>query len=127
MLSPLLSTILGILFVLIGGAAVWLMFDGSSRAPNSDRARAMISAHRVAGYLFAALFCFMTWFMILRIREGTVNLPLPTLLHTLIAILLALLIFVKILVARHYKKYTPILVSLGLTIFVLAFVLVVTT
>jgi ferredoxin-NADP reductase len=127
MLPLPLSTILGILFVLIGAAAVWLMFDASSRAPNSDRARTMIQAHRVAGYLFAALFCFMTWFMILRIREGADNLPPATLLHTLLAIVLAPLIFVKILVARHYKKYTPILVPLGLTIFVLAFVLVVTT
>src|ERR1700730_12930429 len=118
MLPPPLSTILGILFVLIGGAAVWLMLDASSRPPNSDRARAMIQAHRVAGYLFAALFCFMTWFMILRIRGGADNLPLPSLLHTLIAIVLAPLIFVKILVARRYKKYTSILVPLGLTIFV---------
>jgi ferredoxin-NADP reductase len=127
MLPVPLSAVLGILFVLIGGAAVWLMLDASSRAPDSPRAKGMIKAHRIAGYMFAALFCVMTWFMVLRLRGGTDNLPLPSLLHTLIAIVLAPLIFVKILVARRYKKYTPILVPLGLTIFVLAFVLVVST
>jgi ferredoxin-NADP reductase/mono/diheme cytochrome c family protein len=125
MLPVPLSAALGILFVLTGAAAVWLMFDASSRAPDSRRAKTTIAAHRIAGYLFTALFCVMTWFMVLRLRDGTDNLPLPSLLHTLIAIVLAPLIFVKILVARHYKKYTPILVPIGLTIFVLAFVLVV--
>lgn len=81
----------------------------------------------MAGYLFIALFCIMTWFMILKIKDRPDELPLPSMVHALIAILMAPLLFIKVLVARYYKNHTAILVPLGLTIFVLAFVLVATT
>jgi ferredoxin-NADP reductase/mono/diheme cytochrome c family protein len=87
----------------------------------------MIQAHRMAGYLFIALFCLMTWFMILKIKDRPDDLPLPSMVHALLAILMAPLLFIKVLVARYYKNHTTILVPLGLTIFVLAFVLVATT
>src|SRR5207244_1935525 len=63
---------------------------------------------------------------ILKIRGRSDDLPLPSMLHVLIATVLAPLLFVKVLVARYYKKHTAILVPLGLTIFVLAFVLIAT-
>ena len=85
-----------------------------------------MQAHRIAGYLFVALFCLMTWFMILKIKDRTDELPLPSMLHILIATVLTPLLFVKVLVARYDKKHTTILVPLGLTIFVLAFVLIAT-
>ena len=59
MLPTPLSALIGVLFVLLAVGAVWLMFDGSRSAPQSDRAQRMIGAHRVAGYLFIALFCIM--------------------------------------------------------------------
>src|SRR6185437_16590403 len=124
MISPALSVTFGILFVLLAMGAVWLMFDASRCTPQSDRASRLIRAHRIAGYLFIALFCLMTWFMTLRIKDTPDALPLPTMLHALIAAVLAPLIFIKVLVARYYKKHTTLLVPLGLTIFVLAFVLI---
>jgi hypothetical protein len=127
MLPTTLSAIIGILFVLIGACAVWLMFDASRSTPQSDRSVRLIRAHRIAGYLFVALFCLMTWFMILKIKDRADDLPLPSMLHGLIAIVLAPLVAIKVAVARYYKKHTTILVPLGLTIFVLAFVLVATT
>ena len=99
MLPGALSPILGILFVVLGVLAVWLMFDASRSAPQSPRTTRMIQAHRIAGYLFVALFCLMTWFMILKVKGRTDDLPPPSLLHVLIATLLAPLLFVKVLVA----------------------------
>jgi len=127
MLPTPLSALIGVLFVLLAVGAVWLMFDGSTSAPQSDRARRMFRAHRVAGYLFIALFCIMTWFMILKIKDRPDELPAPSMLHALIAVVMAPLLFIKVLVARYYRNHTSILVPLGLTIFVLAFVLVTTT
>src|SRR5260370_28757152 len=89
MLPGALSPILGILFVVIGMCAVWLMFDASRSAPQSPRATRMIQADRIAGYLFVALFCLMTWFMILKIKGRTDDLPLPSMLHVLLATLMA--------------------------------------
>src|SRR5258708_39604607 len=104
MLPGASSPILGILFVVIGVLAVWLMFDASRSAPQSPRATRMIQAHRIAGYLFVALFCLMTWFMILKIKGRTDDLPLPSMLHVLIATVLAPLLFIKVLVARYYRS-----------------------
>ena len=101
MLPTPLSALIGVLFVLLAVCAVWLMFDGSRSAPQSDRARRMIRAHRVAGYLFIALFCIMTWFMILKIKDRPDELPAPSMLHALIAVVMAPLLFIKVLVARY--------------------------
>src|SRR5260370_34840431 len=127
MLADPISGLIGVVFVLLAVGAVWLMFDGYRSGPHSDRAKRMIRAHRVAGYLFIALFCIMTWFMILKIKDRPDELPAPSMVHALIAIVMAPLLFIKVLVARYYKNHTAILVPLGLTIFVLAFVLVATT
>jgi ferredoxin-NADP reductase len=121
-----LSSVLGILFILLGAAAVWLIFHASRRAQSPTARERVLRAHRIAGYLFIALFCFMTWFMILRARSGPDELPIPSMLHILLAMVLAPLLLVKVLIARYYKSFTAALVPLGLTIFTLGFVLIAT-
>ena len=124
MLPTALSAAFGLLFVLIGAAAVWLIFDASTRVRNQTTRDRMLRAHRIAGYLFIALFCLMTWFMLLRVKESPDELPLRPMLHILIAMILAPLLLVKVVIARYYKSFTGALVPLGLTIFTLGFVLI---
>ena len=124
MLPTPVSAGLGILFILIGSAAVWLIFDASTGFRTQTARDRMLRAHRIAGYLFIALFCFMSWFMLLRAKETPDDLPLRAMAHILIAMLLAPLLLVKVVIARYYKGFTAALVPLGLTIFTLGFVLV---
>src|SRR2546428_2282955 len=124
MLPTPLSAALGFVFVLIGAAAVWLIFNASTRAHNQTARDRLIRAHRIAGYLFIALFCLMTWFMLLRVKDTPDELPLRPMLHVLIAMILAPLLLVKVFIARYYKSFTSALVPLGLTIFTLGFVLI---
>src|SRR5580693_7409273 len=124
MLPTPVSAVIGVLFILMGAAAVWLIFDASARSRNPTARDRILRAHRIAGYLFIALFCFMTWFMLLRVEETPDELPLRSMLHILIAMVLAPLLLVKILIARYYKSFTTALVPLGLTIFTLGFVLI---
>ena len=84
MLPTPLSAVLGLVFVLTGAAAVWLMFDASRRSHNQKSRDRIIRAHRRAGYLFIALFCFMTWFMVLKVKDVPDELPLRAMLHILI-------------------------------------------
>jgi ferredoxin-NADP reductase/mono/diheme cytochrome c family protein len=126
-LSPLpasLSSALGIVFALLGIAAVWLIFDASRRTHSTARRERIIRAHRVAGYAFIALFCLLVWLMLLRTGNSTEELPVRSTLHILMALVLVPLLLVKVLVARYYKSFTSVLVPLGLMIFTLAFVLV---
>jgi cytochrome bd-type quinol oxidase subunit 2 len=127
MLPTPVSAALGSVFVLAGGAAVWLIFAASTRARDQTARDRIIRAHRLAGYLFIALFCLMSWFMLLRLGETSDELSLRSMLHVLIAMILAPLLLVKIVIARYYKSFTSALVPLGLTIFTLGFVLVTST
>jgi len=127
MLPTPLSAVLGFCFVLFGAAAVWLMFESSRRTHNPPARDRIIQAHRMAGYLFIALFCIMTWLMIARNKDAPDDLPLRSMLHILIAMVLAPLLLVKVLIARYYKSFTTALVPLGVTIFTLGFVLIALT
>ena len=100
------------------------MFDASRRTHNQTARDRILRAHRIAGYLFVAIFCFMTWFMLLRVKDTPDELPLRSMLHVLIAMVLAPLLLVKIVIARYYKSFTAALVPLGLAIFTLGFVLI---
>jgi ferredoxin-NADP reductase len=122
-----LSAVLGFAFILIGAAAIWLIFEASRRSQDQAARNHRIRAHRIAGYLFIALFCFMTWLMLLRLKDAADELSLRSMLHILVAMVLAPLFLIKVLVARYYKSYTSVLVPLGLTIFTLGFVLIAST
>src|SRR5438105_15716513 len=67
----------------------------------------------------------MAYTMTARLRQGTEDLPLRTMLHIGIAIILVPLIFFKVLIARYYRTYTTILAPLGITIFTFAVLLIV--
>jgi hypothetical protein len=50
MLPTPVSAGLGLLFILIGAAAVWLIFDASTRSRNQTARDRILRAHRIAGY-----------------------------------------------------------------------------
>ena len=127
MIPTPLSAVLGFVFILIGAAAICLIFEASRHSHSQAARDRRIRAHRIAGYLFIALFCFMTWLMLLRLKDAADELSLRSMLHILVAMVLAPLFLIKVLVARYYKSYTSVLVPLGLTIFTLGFVLIAST
>jgi ferredoxin-NADP reductase len=86
----------------------------------------MLTLHRIGGYLFIAVFCVMTYFMVARLRGGAENSATIT-VHLALAMLLSPLLFIKVLIARYYRSQHSLLMPLGLTIFVLSFVLIAST
>jgi ferredoxin len=112
------------LFVLLGAVNVWLIFHASRTITGSSTNQRLIRAHRVGGYLFIALFCAMTYLMLLRSAGLSEELSLRATIHVLIAMSLVPLLFVKVLIARYYKTFYSALTSTGLLIFSLAFILV---
>ena len=124
MLNSSTSVWLGITFVLIGAVNVWLILQASARISNARARSRLVAAHRIGGYLFIALFCMMGYFMLARLGDAGGGAPPGTMLHITLAMVLSPLIFVKVLVARYYKSYHSFLTPIGLTIFVLSFVLI---
>src|ERR1700722_5545498 len=124
MLKTSASLLLGILFVIIGAANVWLILQASARVKNARASARLIAAHRIGGYLFIVLYCVMGWFMIARMRDSSGAASAGTTIHLAVAMLLSPLLFVKVLIARYYRNYHAFLLPIGLLIFVLSFVLV---
>jgi len=126
MLSPSLSIALGVAFVLVGGINVWLVLEGWSRVKAARVSARMLTLHRIGGYLFIGLFCVMTYYMLARLGTGRDDSASVT-LHMALAMLLFPLLFIKVLIARYYTNQQNLLMPIGLTIFVLSFVLIAST
>jgi ferredoxin-NADP reductase len=117
-----LSVALSSLFVLLGGFNTWLMLG--TRGSSKSNRRLLVLAHRIAGYLFIAIYSVMLYYMILRIKGVVDELPPRITVHMVLALLLIPLLVMKILVARHQKGLHGVLHALGIAIFAISFTLV---
>ena len=124
MLNSSTSVWLGVTFVLIGAINVWLILQASARVRDSKAGTRLIAAHRIGGYLFIALFCVMAYFMVSRLGDAGGNSAPSAMIHMTLAMVLSPLLFVKVLIARYYKKHHSLLMPIGIMIFVLSFVLI---
>lgn len=115
---------LGILFVAIAGTNSWLMLRASRSSPGANSRTRLLRLHRLGGYLFIALFSVMFFYMNLRVLGVKRGLPIGITLHSALAFLLLPLLLVKVLIARYYRQYSGALLAIGLTIFIVSFLLV---
>jgi hypothetical protein len=109
------------LFVFLAGFNVWIMLTGRGATPRSRRIWTQI--HRICGYLFISLFVIFCYFMLLRIRSADEISP-RIVMHLTLALILAPLLLVKVIVVRYQKSAWNVLITLGVTIFAIAFTLV---
>jgi hypothetical protein len=103
-----LSSILGVLFILIAGTNVATALTTFGRAQDRAASAWVIRLHRLGGYLFIALYCAMSYFMALRLKGVTEELSPRGEAHIILALLLAPLLLVKIFIVR---TVTPVYAS----------------
>lgn len=109
------------LFVFLAALNVWIMLTRRGVIP---RARTVwMQVHRVCGYAFICLFVIFCYFMLLRIRSADELSPRIT-LHLFLAFILAPLLLLKVILVRYQKSAWNVLLTLGVTIFAIAFTLV---
>ena len=118
----IVSLSLACLFVLLAGFNVWNMLSG--RGVSAGHGKFWIQTHRVAGYAFIALFAIFCYFMLLRLKGWSDELPPRLILHMGLALILIPLLLVKVVVARYQKAARGLLTALGIGIFAVAFTLV---
>jgi ferredoxin-NADP reductase len=119
-----LSSILGVLFILIAGTNVATALMTFGRVQDRAASAWLIRAHRFGGYLFIALYCAMSYFMTLRLKGVTEEFSPRVEAHIILALLLAPLLLVKIFIVRYRRQHFSALLPLGLAIFAGSFVLV---
>ena len=117
------SLFLGSAFVAVAAINVWLILESMSRSSKPQRSQRLMAAHRIGGYVFIAIFCVMIYYMAARLRDGSQTSGSIS-IHFTLALILAPLLFIKVILARRYRNQATALMPLGLLIFVLAFVVV---
>jgi ferredoxin-NADP reductase len=116
----------GIAFVTLAAASVVVMLEASRPARKVTTRSRLIALHRLGGYLFVIVFCIMVYRMSQRLAGSgiTGDLPAYLVLHIVLVFVLVPLLLLKILIARRYKQSQSSLKALGITIFVISFLLV---
>jgi ferredoxin-NADP reductase len=125
-MSNISAIVAGIAFVTLAAANVVVMLEASQPSRSIMTRSRLIAAHRASGYLFVILLCIMVYTMSQRLAGVGISGHLPThlVLHIALVLVLVPLILLKILIARCYKHSHSSLKALGITIFVISFVLV---
>src|SRR5580693_9675974 len=120
------AIVAGIAFVTLAAANVVVMLEVSQPSRSITTRTRLIAVHRASGYLFLILLCIMAYSMSQRLAGLgiTGHLPMHLVLHIALVFVLVPLLLLKILIARRYKHSHSSLKALGITIFVISFVLV---
>jgi ferredoxin-NADP reductase len=120
------AIVAGVGFVALAAANVVVMLEASQPSRSAAMRDRLIAVHRAGGYMFAILLCIMAYSMSQRLVSVGITGHLPThlVVHIVLVLVLVPLLFLKILIARRYKQSHSSLKALGITIFVISFVLV---
>ena len=122
-----ISTIVaGVAFVSLAATNVVVMLEASQPSRNGTTRARLIALHKVGGYSFVILLCIMAYSMSQRLVSVGITGHLPThlVVHIVLVLVLVPLLFLKILIARRYRQSHSSLKALGITVFVISFVLV---
>jgi quinohemoprotein amine dehydrogenase alpha subunit-like protein len=120
-MSPEMSAIISIIFLVLGAAAVWTMMVRLGRQSTS---RTLLIIHRVAGWLFTLVFAAMITVMTERMTRHWEPLsPLNT-VHGTLAVTLLLLLALKLVIPRFFPGLAKHLFLIGFSTFLLGFTLV---
>src|ERR1700739_1929059 len=125
-MSDMYGILAGIAFVILAVGNVVLMLEASRPARSVTTGRRVLPVHRASGYLFVILFCIMVYSMSQRLIGVGITGDLPTYLvvHIVLVLILVPLLLLKIFIARRYKQSRSSLKALGVSIFLVSFLLV---
>ncbi len=128
-MSTSTSAILGLIFLGLANASVFLMFKlwgypfdketHTSAAPPS-----LMLLHRLIGYAYAILYVFMMWHMVPRLWNYQVELPPRTVAHLMLGITIGVLILVKIAILRFFRHFEESMPYIGTTLLICTYLLI---
>ncbi len=111
------TAVVGVLFVVIGLTAMFLMFhlwgypfDKATRTSSAPRWAMLL--HRILGYAFAVIYVLMMWKMVPRLWEYQVEFPARSVVHIVVGFSIGFLLLIKIGIIRffrHFEEWMPYL------------------
>jgi len=102
-----------------GAAKAAFRLAEAAEGPAAAFPPAVLTAHRVFGYAFLALYLFMVWEMAPRLWSYQIEFPARTVLHLALGMAIGPLLVLKILIVRFFRRLDAALVpALGTSLFV---------
>lgn len=124
--SPLITTLLSLLFLAVGGAALVIMMANFGGKPLSSPERSK-RVHRVLGWTFVCIFLVLLFVMVGRIERYWEESPARIAIHVVLSVSLLLLLAIKVTIPRLFPALAKHLFTFGVTVYLIGFVLVVIT
>ena len=128
-MSTSTSAILGLIFLGLANASVFLMFKlwgypFDKETHKSDAPPSLMLLHRVIGYAYAILYVFMMWHMVPRLWNYQVELPPRTVAHLMLGITIGVLILVKIAILRFFRHFEEAMPYIGTCLLICTYLLI---
>jgi cytochrome c2 len=129
-MGPLFNILLGIIFVILAGAATFLMYqlwgyDFDHRQLKSAAPPNLLRLHRWIGYAYFGIYVYLMSQMIPRLWSYEIELPARTVAHLIFGWSIGILLVVKIAIVRFFKHLESTLVPfLGTLLFLCSCLLI---
>ena len=120
-MHPMITTSLGLLFILTGIVCVYTMLEIRGRPNLTLDSKVLIRIHKISGYIFVLLYIVVLVLMIVKIWNYRVELSPRVNIHVLLAIITFSILAVKVAAARVYKKLSAQMLFFGVLLFFVAF------
>ncbi len=128
-MSTATSTILGLVFLGLGNASVFLMyklwgypFDHETHT--SSAPKSLMFVHRAIGYAYLILYIFMMWHMVPRLWNYQVELPPRTVAHLMLGIAIGVLLLIKISILRFFRHFEEAMPYIGTVLLICTYLLI---
>ncbi len=128
-MSTSMSAILGLIFLGLANASVFLMFklwgypfDKETRT--SAAPPKLMLLHRFIGYAYLLLYVIMMWHMVPRLWNYQVELPPRTVAHLMLGITIGVLLLLKIVILRFFRHFEEAMPYIGTTLLICTYLLI---
>ncbi len=124
------NSMVGLVFIAIAASLTFLMFHiwkfpFDHQKNKSNAPPVLIQAHRILGLIYVVIYIFIMWQMVPRLWAYQIELPVRTVIHLTLGILIGALLIIKLTIVRFFKHMEATLVPfLGVTVFICTFLLI---
>jgi cytochrome c2 len=114
------SIVAGVMLILALVAMFSMLEFWGTHDKRPQRPELLLWIHRVSGWSFIALFCFMLVVMLAQLARHQGELSARLVAHAMVAVALVPVLFLKVLIVRRYGGLAQLVIPLGVAVTVLA-------
>ena len=118
----LFKSILALIFLVAGAIAVICMFALMGKTERKISATFLRRMHKGMGFVFAILLLVISYFCIKHVAMVGDQLSGRAVMHSVLSLALVIVLAIKITIVQFYKQFLRFVPTMGIIVFILAFV-----